>query len=94
LIGTKKQWSDALYLGIMQFLNYGICTISWRAVAQANIMASILTDTSLASLNFFVIKKIAKEHEDSAMIPWLGYTIGGALGTVTGIYSSIWLLGK
>jgi hypothetical protein len=85
---------DALLLGVMQFLTYGICTISWRAVAQANIMVSVLTDTSLGSLQFFVIKKIAKEHEDSGLIPWFGYTFGGVIGTVLGIYASVWWLGK
>lgn len=90
----KKQLKDALILGFMQFLSWGISTISWRAVAQANIPASVMTDFSLATVNFFVIKNLAKNRDDSSFIPWLGYSIGGVLGTVTGIFASIFLLGK
>jgi hypothetical protein len=57
-------------------------------------MASIITDTTLATLTFFVIRKMMKGKDESSFIPWLGYTVGGVLGTVTGIYSSIYLLGK
>ncbi len=84
---------DALTLAGLQFLNWGLCTISWRSVSQANITASIITDTTLGTLQFFVIRKIAKTDADS--IPqFLGYTIGGVAGTVAGIYLTIWLLGK
>jgi len=83
-----------MYLGIMQFLTYGICTVSWRAVSQANILASVLADTSFASVQYFVIKRIAKDREDSALIPWFGYTFGGVIGTVVGIYMSLWWFGK
>lgn len=78
----------------MQFLNWGICTISWRAVAQANYVASVITDTTLATLTFFVIRKMVKEQDESSFVQWLGYTIGGVLGTLVGIWSSIHLLGK
>jgi len=91
---TKKQASTALQLGAMQFLNWGICTISWRAVAQANYMASVITDTTLATLTFFVIRKMVKEQDDASFIQWFGYTIGGVFGTLVGIWSSIHLLGK
>lgn len=91
---TKDQMKVALELAVMQFLNWGICTISWRAVAQANIMASVLTDSTLATLQFFVLKKIAQGKDDSSLIPWFGYTVGGVLGTIAGIYTSLWLLGK
>lgn len=84
---------SAAILGLLQFLNWSICTISWRSVAQANIPASIITDTTLASLQFFVFKRIAQDHGNT-LIPWAGYTLGGVAGTVTGIYLSIWLLGK
>lgn len=90
----RKQLKDALVLGVMQYLSWGISTISWRAVAQANIPASVVTDATLATVNFFVIKNLAKDRDESSFIPWLGYTIGGVLGTVTGILSSKFLLGQ
>ena len=90
----KKAWKDAIILGVMQYFSWGICTVSWRAVAQANLMVSILADTTLGSLQFFIIKKITKQTDDEGLIPWIGYTVGGVLGTVTGIYFSLWVLGK
>jgi hypothetical protein len=90
----SKQVKDALIFGVMQFLSWGICTISWRSVAQANYQASIVTDTILSTLNFLVIKKMMDGKDESSFIPWLGYTIGGVLGTVTGIWLSIRILGN
>lgn len=84
---------DALKLAAMQFLSWSICTLSWRAVAQANVPAAILTDTTLGTLSFFVLRKIAKADETS-LVPWIGYTLGGVAGTVTGIYVSLWWFGK
>ena len=91
---NSRVWRDSAILAGMQFLNWGICTISWRAVAQANIPASIVTDTLLATLSFFLFRKIANSSHENAFIPWLGYTIGGVIGTVSGIYLSLVLLGK
>ncbi len=91
---TKQQLITASQLGAMQFLNWGISTISWRSVAQANYVASVITDTSLATLTFFVLRKMIKEKDDNSFILWFGYTVGGVLGTLSGIYLSIQWLGK
>jgi hypothetical protein len=94
-VKTKISIKSALQLGLMQYLNWGICTISWRAVAQANIMASVITDTTLATLNFFVIRNMVKNADDTnSFIPWMFYTVGGVLGTISGVYASLYLLGK
>ena len=94
--GLKKTriWKDAAILAVMQFFNWGICTISWRAVAQANFPAAIITDTTLATLTFFLFRKIANSSHENAFIPWLGYTVGGVAGTIVGIYTSLIWLGK
>ncbi len=81
-------------LAWMQYLSWGLCTVSWRAVSQANVAVSIMTDTTLGTLSYFVIKKIYKITDENGVIPWLGYTVGGVLGTVSGIYFSLWVLGK
>lgn len=89
----KKEIQAAAILGLLQFLSWGICTVSWRAVSQANIHASIITDTTLGTLNFFIIRRIAKS-EATTVVQWIGYTVGGVLGTISGIYFSIWWLGR
>lgn len=91
---TKRQCINSFQLGLIQFLNWGICTISWRSVAQANIRLSIITDTTLGTLQFFVFKKMLDGKNDNSFILWLGYTVGGVLGTIVGIYSSLYFLGK
>src|SRR3954466_11215355 len=90
----RDQIREALILGGTQFLSWGICTISWRAVAQANTTASVITDSILSTLNFFLFRRLIKKANDEAVIPWLGYTIGGVIGTITGVKLSLLLLGK
>jgi hypothetical protein len=85
---------DSFIFAGIQFLSFAICTMSWRAVAQANIFAAVITDAILSTLSFFLFRKIVDSAKSDALIPWLGYTIGGVLGTVFGIYFSLWVLGK
>lgn len=91
---TAASLKQAAILGAMQLLAYFFCTISWRSVSQANVPAAILADTALLSLSFWVNRHIAKGANENALIPWLGSTIGGVLGTVAGIRLSLLLLGK
>jgi hypothetical protein len=90
----NKAIDTALQLGVMQFFNWGICTISWRSVAQANYGASIITDSALASLTFFVIRKMVKDQDENSFVQWFGYTLGGVCGTLAGIKISLLWLGK
>lgn len=69
---------------------YGILCINYRAVAQANIATAAITDAMIASLSFFVIRKIAQSNE--SVIEWAGYTIGSIIGSVIGIYISTYFL--
>lgn len=54
---------------------------------------AIVVDTTLATLQFFVIKRIATSDERN-MTLFLGYTLGGVAGTVTGIYLSLYIMGR
>jgi hypothetical protein len=75
----------------MQLIGYGLCVISWRAVAQADYAASIAVDVTYASMQFWIFRKIART-EDS-IIGWLGYVAGSAAGTGIGIWISKLILG-
>ena len=68
---TKKQVLTALQLGLMQFMSWCICTISWRSVAQANYMVSVMADSTLATLSFFVIRKMVKEQDEASVVQYL-----------------------
>jgi len=75
---------------VVQLLLYTLLIFNCRAVAQANILWSVISDFLYASANFLVLRKIAKS-EDSVVL-FLGYTLGSAAGSVTGILLSKILL--
>jgi uncharacterized membrane protein YfcA len=76
----------------IQLVSYSLLCINYRAVAQANYMQSAISNFMIASLGFFVIKKIA--HGQDNIHQWLGYALGGLVGSVLGIYLSTKLLGQ
>jgi hypothetical protein len=79
-------------LCFMQIILYGILCINYRAVAVADIPVAAITDGVIASLNFFVIKKISQSGEST--LEWAGYTIGSIIGSIVGIWASTYFLGK
>jgi hypothetical protein len=86
-----KKYQDALLMFIIQLVNYSLLVINFRAVAQANYFWSAITDFTIASFSFFVIKKIAKS--DDSFHLWLGYALGGLAGSIAGIWISLMIHG-
>lgn len=87
---TKTKLREfAIFFGI-QFLNYGLLCVSYRAIDKANYAILGTVDFTIASLNFFVIRKIAKSEESVAQ--WAGYAAGGVVGSLLGTWASINLL--
>jgi len=84
----------ALRLGGLQFLNWLVCTVSWRAVSQGNITVSIVSDFILCTLLFFVFSEIADSQKGKRKLLWFFYSVGGVTGTVCGIYLSKIILGS
>jgi hypothetical protein len=93
ILRTSQKFKSAAILGLLQFANWAICTVSWRATSQANIPVAIVTDFTLASFNFFLYRRIAKDVNEDAFLPWMAYTVGGVCGTVVGILGSKYVLG-
>ena len=77
-------------LGI-QTISYGLLVINYRAVAQAHYFWSALSDFAIATLSYFVIKRIATS--DNTLHQWLGYALGGVVGSLFGIWISKVMLG-
>lgn len=90
----SKQQKDFLILFLTQVLMYTILCINYRAVAKGDYLQSAVSDFMIASASFFVIKRIAKEEKegDNAFWPWLGYALGGVVGSILGIWISKILL--
>lgn len=86
----KTKLKEFIIMFCIQVFSYGMLCINYRAVALANIPLAAITDFVIASFNFFIIKKIASS--DDSFHEWLGYALGGVVGSVIGIYYSDLLL--
>jgi hypothetical protein len=80
---------EAALLFIIQLFLYGLLCINYRAVALAHYHEAAISDFTIASMNFFVIRKIAKGED--ALHQWIGYVLGSVAGSYIGIYLSILL---
>lgn len=83
------KFKEAVTLAIIQIVLYGLLCINYRAVALADYHEAAVSDFVIATMNFFVIRKIAKSEE--AFHQWVGYVIGSVIGSYLGIYLSVLL---
>jgi hypothetical protein len=88
----KQKAKEFTVLFFIQVLSYSLLCINYRAVAQAHYFQSAATDFIIASLSFFVIRKIAKSED--TLHGWAGYALGGVVGSIVGIFISKILLGQ
>jgi hypothetical protein len=82
----KQKLKEMAILFCIQILSYSLLCINFRAVAQTQYHTAAITDFALASMSFFVIRKIARS-EDS-FHQWTGYVLGSVAGSYLGIYIS------
>ena len=82
----KIKIKEALLLFFIQIASYSFLCVNYRAVAQTQYHLAAITDFTLANMNFFIIRKIARS-EDS-IHQWLGYVLGSVAGSYLGIYIS------
>jgi hypothetical protein len=85
----KEKIKEAIILGVIQIVLYSILCMNFRAVAEAHYHEAALTDFLIASMNFFVIKKIAQSTD--TFYQWVGYVVGSVIGSYIGIYLSVLL---
>jgi hypothetical protein len=83
----KEKLKEAITLGVIQIVLYSILCMNFRAVAEAHYHEAALTDFLIASMNFFVIKKIAQSTD--TFYQWVGYVVGSVIGSYIGIYLSV-----
>ena len=76
---------EFLALFFIQILSYSILKVNYRAVADAHYATAALSDFMIATMSFFVIRKIVQNTD--AIHQWAGY----ALGSVVGSYLGIWI---
>lgn len=86
---TKLKEAGLLFT--IQIFMYAIWCINFRATADAHYHTAAASDFLIASMNFFVIKKIA--HGQDNIHQWAGYALGSVVGSYLGIWISVTFLG-
>lgn len=71
---------------VIQMASYFLVTINQRGVVTYNYTSVIITDIMIASLGYFVIKKIASSTD--SLHQWGGYVAGGVTGSVIALILS------
>lgn len=75
-----------LLIFIGQFLVYFLVVVNTRAYTNDNYALTAISDLIFASVNFFIIKRIAKET--SNMLDLTAYVLGGTVGSLLSMYIS------
>lgn len=83
----KSKLKEAATLAIIQIVLYCLLCVNYRAIALVHYHEAAIADFLIASMNFFIIRKIAQSSD--AMHQWLGYVIGSVIGSYLGIYLSV-----
>jgi len=81
-----KATREAVVLFAVQVVSFAVLCVNFRAIAQAHYHTAAVSDFFIASIQFFVIKRIA--DSDSSVKHWVGYTLGSVAGSYLGIYIS------
>jgi uncharacterized membrane protein YesL len=82
----NTKFKEAAILFAIQIVSYCILCVNFRAVAQTQYHVAAVSDFAIASLSFFVIRKIANSTD--ALHQWIGYVLGSVAGSYLGIYLS------
>jgi hypothetical protein len=87
----NQKIKEACILCLIQIVLYGLLCINFRSVALANYHEAAISDFIIASMNFFVIKKISQSTDSTHQ--WIGYVLGSVVGSYLGIYLSVLISG-
>lgn len=83
-------WAQPLIFFVTQFFCYALFVLNGRAYNQGNYFVTVVSDLFFGAYGFFIIKAVGEaKHRWS----WVGYMLGGAVGSVAGIWISKLILG-
>jgi hypothetical protein len=72
----------SIELGALNCLSYFVLTADIRSVSQANILAAVVINMTVALLSFSILKRL---QEAKTLADRVLYAVGGTIGTVIGI---------
>ena len=81
----------SLFFGT-QFAIYALIVANVRAYTQVRYAWTAGTDVVFASLNFVVTQAVAKQ-ETGDRVAWIGYVLGGTMGSLAAIWITVRLYG-
>lgn len=89
-INKLIKYKTSILLLLCQIVLFTVLCINFRAIAFANYHLTAISDIIIASLQFFVIKRISSSEES---VPnFIGYVLGSVIGSYLGIYLSTFFI--
>lgn len=88
---SLKSPTVGVQLFLLCFVQSGLATINYRAIAQAKYVEAFLSDIALFLFSFFIVKKVvqADRWQDGFL-----YALGGACGALLCIYLTVEWFGQ
>lgn len=91
---TRERAKDLyIFFGAQFIVYYLLLTVNYSAIAKGSYLWTGLSDLVFASVNFFVIRKIATSKVTS-VLEWGSYVTGSVAGSLLGIYLSKLIFGQ
>ena len=84
------KYKTSILLFLCQVLLFTVLCVNFRAIAFANYHLAAFSDLIIASLQFFVIKRISSS--DESIQNFIGYVSGSIVGSYIGIYISTFFI--
>ena len=82
----NQSTKESIVLFFVQVVMFSVLCVNFRAIASAQYNLAAVSDFIIASIQFFVIKRIA--GSDDSIKHWAGYALGSVAGSYLGIYIS------
>lgn len=82
----NKKTKEFFLFMFIQMVLYLLVVFNIRTIANGSYFGTGMTDFMIGSFQFFVIKKISTS--DDSTHQWAGYSIGGVIGGLIGIWMS------
>ena len=80
------KYREALIICAAQGALFAFLCVNFRAIAEADYAVALISDAIIASMQFFVIRRIAQGDEQ--VHRFAGYVVGSVLGSWLGIWIS------
>lgn len=85
---TRQSLKNAAVLGLLMFFNYFGNSVSFRMIGAGSYIGVAITDALIAWYGFKMLRNVVAAE---SLTEQIGYTLGGMLGSIAGLWLSIHL---